>query len=487
MKSGNDILKGVAVIAQEGSFVSSVQTIAFDSREVHKGTLFVAQKGLSADGHTYIDKAIAKGAVAIVCEEFPQVFQSKVVYVKVADSNLALAVMASNFYGNPSEKLTLVGVTGTNGKTTVATLLYELFQKAGHNTGLLSTVKICIADAVFNATHTTPDSLTINKYLSEMVAAGVSHCFMEVSSHGIHQKRTAALNFDGGVFTNLSHDHLDYHKTFLEYRDVKKRFFDNLPKTAFALVNTDDKNGAVFLQNTKAKKVTYALKTIADFRAKIVERNVSGMLMAVEGQEVWVRLIGDFNAYNLLSIYAIANLLGIESQEVLRLMSELNSVDGRFDYTISKENILTIVDYAHTPDALKNVLQTIEGLRTGSGKIITVMGCGGDRDQEKRSKMGHIASFLSDQVIFTSDNPRFEDPQVILDQIEAGVLPENSKKILTISDRKQAIKTACKLAKSGDILLVAGKGHESYQEIEGVRIPFDDKTITRLVLEALEK
>jgi UDP-N-acetylmuramoyl-L-alanyl-D-glutamate--2,6-diaminopimelate ligase len=487
MKSGNDILKGVTVVAQQGSFVSAVQAIAFDSREVQKGTLFVAQKGLSADGHRYIDTALAKGAMASVCEECPQVFQPQVVYVKVEDSNLALAVMASNFYDNPSKKLTLVGVTGTNGKTTVATLLYELFQKAGRISGLLSTVKICIADTAFKATHTTPDSLSINKYLSEMVAAGVSHCFMEVSSHGIHQKRTAILDFDGGVFTNLSHDHLDYHKTFLEYRDVKKRFFDNLPKAAFALVNADDKNGAVFLQNTKAKKGTYALKTMADFRAKIVERNVSGMLLALEGKEVWVRLIGDFNAYNLLSIYATANMLGMDSQEVLCLMSELNSVDGRFDYTISKENILTIVDYAHTPDALKNVLQTIEGLRTGSGKIITVMGCGGDRDQDKRSKMGHIASFLSDHVIFTSDNPRFEDPQVILDQIEAGVLPENSKKTLAITDRKQAIKAACKLAKSGDILLVAGKGHESYQEIEGVRIPFDDKTITRLVLEALEK
>ena len=487
MKNLNDILEGVSVDSSHGEKNVAIKSIVFDSREAQDGDLFVAQCGVSFDGHLFIDKAILLGATVVVCQELPLELISSVTYIVVKDSNTALALMASNYYENPSSRLKLVGVTGTNGKTTVATLLYELFQKASFRTGLLSTVKVCVGEVVYNATHTTPDSVAINKYLSEMVDAGIEYCFMEVSSHGIHQKRTEGLSFDGGVFTNLTHDHLDYHKTFSEYRDVKKKFFDSLSKDAFALVNVDDKNGAFMLQNTKAKKVTYGLKSMADFKTKIIEKSFSGMLLNVDKQEVWVRLIGDFNAYNLLAIYASAELLGLDVDEVLRLMSELESVDGRFEYKISTSGIVTIVDYAHTPDALKNVLETIKGIRSGKEQVITVMGCGGDRDKVKRSKMGYISSVLSDQVIFTSDNPRFEEPQSILDQIEEGVLKEDRKKTMSILDRKQAIKAACKLAKTGDILLVAGKGHETYQDIQGKKIYFDDKEMTKEILEELEK
>ncbi|MFC2110713.1 UDP-N-acetylmuramoyl-L-alanyl-D-glutamate--2,6-diaminopimelate ligase [Bacteroidota bacterium] len=487
MKVLKDILKKVTILSLIGDNSVSIKDIVFDSRKISEGSLFVAQNGVSFDGHTFIDKAIELGASVVVCQKFPPVFKEGITYVQVVDSDLALAIMASNFYDNPSLKLKLVGVTGTNGKTTVATLLYDLFQKAGLRSGLLSTVKIKIGNVDFPATHTTPDSVTINSYLAKMLEAGVTHCFMEVSSHGIHQKRTEGLDFDGGVFTNLSHDHLDYHKTFAEYRDVKKRFFDSLSKNAFALVNNDDKNGAVMLQNTKAKKVSYALKTMADYKARIIEKGLSGMLLNINSQEVWCRLIGDFNAYNLLAIYGVAELLGLESHEMLRLMSELESVNGRFDYKISKGGIVTIVDYAHTPDALKNVLETIEGVRSGKEKVITVMGCGGNRDKVKRSKMGHVASAMSDQVVFTSDNPRFEDPQMIIDQIEEGVLSENRKKTLSILDRKQAIKTACSFAEPGDILLIAGKGHETYQDVKGEKKHFDDKEVTEEILKELEK
>ena len=382
--------------------------------------------------------------------------------------------MASNFYDNPSSKIPLIGVTGTNGKTTIASLLYQLFKKAGYKVGLLSTVKVLVDDVEFKATHTTPDSITINGYLDKMIDAGVDFCFMEVSSHGIHQKRTEGLVFTGGIFTNLSHDHLDYHQTFAEYRNVKKEFFDGLPKSAFALTNIDDKNGNFMLQNTQAKKKTYALKTFADFKVKILEKQLSGTLISVDGTEVWTKLIGVFNIYNLTAIIATAELLGLEKLETLTIISELESVSGRFEYVISEDGITAIIDYAHTPDALKNVLETINDIRTGNEKVITVVGCGGDRDQTKRPKMAHIASQLSSQAIFTSDNPRTENPQTILDEMEVGVASENYRKTLTVLDRRQAIKTACKLSEAGDIILIAGKGHEDYQEINGVRAHFDD-------------
>ena len=426
------------------------------------------------DGHLYIDKAISLGAIAIICEDFPSDKKEGITYVQVKNVNVALAIMAANFYENPSTKFSVIGVTGTNGKTTIASLLYQLFHKAGYKVGLLSTVKILVDETEFKATHTTPDSLTINRYLDMMLDAGVEYCFMEVSSHGIHQKRTEGLTFAGGIFTNLSHDHLDYHETFAEYRDVKKSFFDFLPKSAFALTNVDDKNGNFMLQNTKAEKKTYALKTIADYKIRILEKQLSGTLISVNGTEVWTKLIGVFNIYNLNAIIATADLLGLEKLEILTILSELESVSGRFQYVISEEGITAIIDYAHTPDALKNVLETINDIRTGNEKVITVIGSGGDRDVRKRPKMANIAAQLSNQAIFTSDNPRSENPQTILDEMEVGVAPENYRKTLTVLDRRQAIKTACKLAETGDIILIAGKGHENYQEVNGVRSHFDD-------------
>ena len=439
-----------------------------------KNDVFVAQKGVNVDGHLYVDKAIALGAKVVVCERFSFDKIEDITYIRVADANVALAIMAANFYDNPSTKFQVVGVTGTNGKTTIASLLYQLFHKAGYKVGLLSTVKVLVDKKEYKATHTTPDSVAINKYLDLMLEAGVEYCFMEVSSHGIHQKRTEGLTFAGGIFTNLSHDHLDYHETFYEYRDVKKKFFDDLPKNAFALTNIDDKNGNYMLQNTNAKKYSYALKTVADFKSKILEKQISGTLITVDGTEVWTKLIGVFNIYNLTAIIATAELLGLEKLEILTIVSQLESVSGRFQYTKSSDNVTAIVDYAHTPDALKNVLETINDIRTGNEKVITVVGCGGDRDKTKRPKMAHIASQLSNQVVFTSDNPRTEDPQIILDEMELGVAPENFKKTLTVVNRKQAIKTACKLSESGDIILIAGKGHENYQEINGLRNHFDD-------------
>ena len=464
----------VAINKVFGTTALMVENLVFDSRKVENNDVFVAQKGVSVDGHLYIDTAIKLGAIAVVCEIFPQVQKEGVTYIQVADANIALAIMASNFYDNPKAKIPLVGVTGTNGKTTIASLLYQLFKKAGYKVGLLSTVKILVDETEFKATHTTPDSVTINGYLDTMIDAGVDFCFMEVSSHGIHQKRTEGLTFAGGIFTNLSHDHLDYHETFAEYRDVKKNFFDSLPKSAFALTNIDDKNGHFMLQNTKAKKKTYALKTLADFKVKILEKQLSGTLISVDGTEVWTKLIGVFNSYNLTAIIATAELLGLEKLEVLTIVSELESVSGRFEYVISENGITAIIDYAHTPDALKNVLETINDIRTGNEKVITVVGCGGDRDKTKRPKMAHIASQLSNQAIFTSDNPRTENPQTILEDMEVGVSAENYMKSLTVLDRRQAIKTACKFAEVGDIILIAGKGHENYQETNGVRTHFDD-------------
>ncbi|MDP3359238.1 MAG: UDP-N-acetylmuramoyl-L-alanyl-D-glutamate--2,6-diaminopimelate ligase [Lutibacter sp.] len=474
MKSVKDILNKVVVNAIQGSTETRVNAIVFDSRNVQKNCLFAAQKGLLFDGHQFIDKAIELGAVAILCEELPENLDKNITYIQVEDSNSALALIASNFYGNPSSKLKLIGITGTNGKTTVATLLYKLFQNAGYKTGLLSTVKILVDTKQYEATHTTPNSVAINFYLNEMVELGVDYCFMEVSSHGIHQKRTEGLQFAGGVFTNLTHDHLDYHKTFAEYRDVKKLFFDRLPKTAFALVNIDDKNGAVMFQNTEAKKQSYALKTMADFKAKIIENQFSGLVLNINNNEVYTKLIGRFNAYNLLAVYGVSVLLGLDSDEALRHLSELENVTGRFQYFISKGGVTAIVDYAHTPDALKNVLETINEIRTGNEQVITVVGCGGNRDKAKRPVMGRIASQLSTQVVVTSDNPRNENPQTIIEEIEAGIEPQNLRKSLSILDREQAIKAASKLAKKGDIILIAGKGHETYQEINGKRSHFDD-------------
>ena len=482
-----DILYKVTINAVVGSTSVKVSAIDFDSRKISKNDVFVAIKGSVADGHKFIDVAINNGAVAIICEELPINLQDGITYIQVESASQALAFMASNYYENPSENLKLVGVTGTNGKTTVATLLYQLFKKAGYKVGLLSTVKIMVDDKEYKATHTTPDSLTINKFLSLMNDEGVEFCFMEVSSHGIHQNRTEGLKFEGGIFTNLSHDHLDYHDTFAEYRDVKKSFFDNLPKDAFALVNIDDKNGLVMLQNTKARKITYALKTYADYKAQILENQLGGLLLKVNESEVWTRLIGNFNAYNILAIYATAELLGLEKVENLRLISELESVSGRFQYLISDEKITAIVDYAHTPDALQNVLETINSIRTKNEELITVVGCGGDRDKTKRPKMGHIASTLSTKVIFTSDNPRSEVPETIIEEIEKGVEPQNFKKIVSIVDRRQAIKTACQLAQPNDIILIAGKGHETYQEIKGERFDFDDYKIVKEFLKQLQK
>lgn len=482
-----NILYKVTLDAVVGNTSVSINNIQFDSRKVSKKDVFVAIKGTVVDGHDFIEQVIEKGANTIVCEQIPEITIEGVTYVKVDNTSKALAVMASNYFGVPSQNLRLVGVTGTNGKTTIATLLYQLFKKAGYKVGLLSTVKILVDEKEYKATHTTPDSLTINRYLSEMNNEGVEFCFMEVSSHGIHQSRTEGLHFEGGIFTNLSHDHLDYHDTFAEYRDVKKSFFDNLPKLAFSLVNIDDKNGAVMLQNTVSKKYTYALKSYADYRAQILENQLNGLFLKINDNEVWTRLIGNFNAYNLLAIYGAADLLGLESVEILRLISELDSVSGRFQYLISDEKITAIVDYAHTPDALKNVLETINSIRTKNEELITVVGCGGDRDKTKRPKMAHIASALSDKVIFTSDNPRTENPEQIIKDMEVGVQPQNFKKTMSIVDRNQAIKTACQLANANDIILIAGKGHETYQEVNGKRIDFDDYKIVEEFLKQLQK
>lgn len=484
MKLVKDILYKVGVISVNGTTNLQVNAVEFDSRQVKPNSLFIAQKGLVFDGHLFIEKAIEQGATVIVCQKLPEILNEDITYIQVENSDTALAIIASNFYDNPSSKLKLVGVTGTNGKTTIASLLYTLFQKAGFSAGLLSTVKILVDKVQYEATHTTPNSLLINKYLNEMVEAGCDYCFMEVSSHGIHQKRTEGLTFTGGVFTNLTHDHLDYHKTFKEYRDVKKSFFDMLPTTAFALVNIDDKNGEVMLQNTKAKKYTYALKTMADYKAKILENQFSGLFLNINNNEVWVKLTGSFNAYNVCAVYGAADLLGLNTTEALTAISELESVSGRFQHFTSKEGITAIIDYAHTPDALKNVLETINDIRTGNEQVITVVGCGGDRDKAKRPVMGRIASQLSTQVVFTSDNPRSEDPQVILNEVEQGVEAHNYKKTISVLDREQAIKTATKLAKKGDIILIAGKGHETYQEIKGVRTHFDDFEIITELLKA---
>ncbi|WP_445719458.1 UDP-N-acetylmuramoyl-L-alanyl-D-glutamate--2,6-diaminopimelate ligase [Flavobacterium sp.] len=487
MKILKDILYKVAIEAVHGTTDIAISKIEFDSRKIELNDVFVAIKGTLSNGHDYIEKALSLGAIAIICEELPSNIVNGVTYIKVKDTNEALAFLSANYFDNPSHNIKLVGVTGTNGKTTIASLLYQLFKKAGYKVGLLSTVKIMVDNDEYKATHTTPDSLMLNYYLDKMIGAGCEFCFMEVSSHGIHQKRTEALQFVGGVFTNLSHDHLDYHNTFAEYRDVKKSFFDSLAKDAFAITNIDDKNGAIMLQNTKAKKLSYALKSYADYKAQILENQLSGLLLKINDNEVWVKLIGSFNAYNLLAIYGVAVELGIDKMEALRLLSELESVSGRFQFIVSDLKITAIVDYAHTPDALENVLKTIEDIRTKNEQLITVVGCGGDRDKTKRPIMANIASSLSDKAIFTSDNPRTENPETIIEEMEKGVEPQNFKKTVSILDRKQAIKTACQLANPNDIILIAGKGHETYQEINGVRHDFDDLKIITELLQQLNK
>ena len=487
MKVLKDILYGVGLTGVTGSTAIEIDQIHFDSRKVGANDVFVAIKGTATDGHRYINQVQKAGATAIVCEDLPEEVSDNITYVQVRDSKTALAIMAANYYDNPSSDLKLVGITGTNGKTTVSSLLYQLFQKAGYKVGLISTIRIMVDKKEYPTTHTTPDAMTINRYLNMMATAGVEFCFMEVSSHGIAQKRTEGLVFRGAVFTNLSHDHLDYHKTFAAYRDTKKKLFDDLDKKAFALSNADDKNGMFMLQNTRAEKLTYALKTFAEYKAQILENQLEGQLLKIEENELWTKLIGHFNAYNILAIYATADLLGLEKLEIMRLLSELENIDGRFQYFISKQRITAIVDYAHTPDALKNVLTTINALRTGNENVITVVGCGGDRDKSKRPVMGHIASEMSNKAIFTSDNPRSESPEAIIAEMEAGVEPQNTKKTLSITSREQAIKTACQLAIPNDIILVAGKGHETYQEIKGERRDFDDFKMVKNVLENLEK
>lgn len=478
----SDILNGADVLDILGNKEIEISEIVFDSRKAVKNSLYIAIKGTLVDGHQYIPSAIEKGTKAIVCEVLPEQKEEGIIYIKVENSSKVLGLLASNFYGNPSEKLTLVGVTGTNGKTSVSTLLFDIFKKMGYSSVLISTVEYRIGDEVFPSTHTTPDIITLNKILSKAVEQGCQYAFMEVSSHGIHQGRIDGLNFRIAGFTNITHDHLDYHKTFLEYLNTKKRFFDELPQTAVAITNIDDKNGLVMLQNTKAKKKTYAVKTLADYHGKLLELDFNGMLLDFNGKEFWTTLTGKFNVYNLLLVFAIARELGFEENEILTTISQLKRVNGRFEVLKSQGGIIFVVDYAHTPDALENILDSINEIRTKNERLITVFGCGGDRDREKRPEMGKVATRKSTLAIITSDNPRTEDPAQIIKEIEAGVESQNFSKYITIPDRKEAIKMAIKFAEPKDIVLVAGKGHETYQEINGVRHHFDDKeTILELV------
>lgn len=473
----NDILKGCSINKVSGNSGIEVKGISFDSRNVEKGFLFIAIKGTNVDGHEYINAALEKGAESILCEKIPDKISDNVTYITTQNSSKALGIVASNFYGNPSGKLKLVGITGTNGKTTTVTLLYRLFRQLGYKAGLLSTVRNYVDDEEYETNHTTPDSIYINNLLKQMVDKGCSYAFMEVSSHSVVQERISGLQFAGGIFSNITHDHLDYHITFDEYIRAKKQFFDQLPADAFALFNADDKNGKVMVQNTKAKIHSYAVKSLADFHAKIIESHFEGMLLNIDNTELWVKLIGEFNAYNILAVYSAAILLGEPKNEVLKIISNLSTVDGRFEYIRSNDGITAIVDYAHTPDAILNVLTTINQIRKGTEKIITVVGAGGNRDKTKRPKMAKVAVENSDKVILTSDNPRFEEPNDILKDMEQGIEEPFRKKYIVISDRKEAIKTACMMASAGDIILVAGKGHEPYQEIKGVKYHFNDKEI----------
>jgi UDP-N-acetylmuramoyl-L-alanyl-D-glutamate--2,6-diaminopimelate ligase len=470
-------LTNVKVFEVSGSLELSVEGINFDSRLVARGDVFVAVAGVHVDGHQYIGAAIDKGAVVVVCQNIPEGFGGVATFIKVEDSGEALGKMASAFFEEPSSKMKVVGVTGTNGKTTTVFLLYQLFNALGYKSGLLSTIENRIGNQIIKSSHTTADALQINQNLKMMADQGCEYCFMEVSSHAIDQNRIAGLKFHGAVFTNITHDHLDYHLTFENYIKAKKKFFDLLPATAFALVNTDDKNGIVMLQNTSAKKVTSAIKSVADFKAKIIENRFDGLELRINGKDIWSKLVGTFNAYNLLAAYSVAILDGQDEEEVLTALSGLNPVEGRFQVVPSNNGIVAIVDYAHTPDALKNVLQTINDVRNGDEQIITIIGAGGDRDKLKRPVLAKVACQMSDKVILTADNPRTEDPEIILDEMEAGLDFILKRKAVRISNRREAIKTACMIAVKGDIILVAGKGHETYQEIKGVRHHFDDREI----------
>jgi UDP-N-acetylmuramoyl-L-alanyl-D-glutamate--2,6-diaminopimelate ligase len=477
-----DIVYKVSLTSSYGNMHVEVSNLCFDSRKVTPGTLFVAVRGTQSDGHAYIEKAVTQGAVAVVCEKLPEMISETVTYVTVKSSAHALGVIASNFHDNPSDKLKLTGVTGTNGKTTTATLLFQLFTKLGYAVGLISTVENRINDTVVPSTHTTPDPIQLNELLKRMVEAGCSHVFMEVSSHAVDQERIAGVKFAGAIFTNITHDHLDYHKTFENYIKAKKKFFDDLNSDAFALVNADDKRGMVMLQNTRAGKHTFGLKKMVDFKGKIITNSIEGLELEVGGKNVWFKIVGDFNAYNLLGVYGAAVLLGEDSEEVLTQLSSLTGAPGRFELVMPGAKVTAIVDYAHTPDALKNVLETIAQFRTGNEQVITVVGCGGNRDKTKRPLMASIACRFSDKVVLTSDNPRDEDPMEIIREMQTGVTPTETRKTLVMADREEAIKTACMMAKDRDIILVAGKGHEDYQEIKGVKYPFDDReVVTRMI------
>ena len=481
MKLLREILYKVEINSVVGNTSLSINKIEFDSRLISDGDMYIAITGVNVDGHSFISQAIQNGANCIVCEKTPDIKTDGIVYVNVKSSRKALAIISSNYFDNPSSKLNLIGVTGTNGKTTIATLLFELYTELEIKSGLISTVKISYDNKNFQANQTTPDSLSINRFLSEMVNSNVRYCFMEVSSHGIDQNRTDGLVFKGGIFTNLTHDHLDYHESFENYRDTKKQFFDSLSNNSFALTNNDDKNGMVMLQNTIADKYTYSLNSVSDFKAKILESSFDGMLLKINSTEFWSKLVGKFNAYNILSVYSAASILGLPKNELLKAMSSLDAVAGRFQF-YKKNKITAIVDYAHTPDALENILKSINEIKTSENNLITVVGCGGNRDKSKRPLMGDIASNLSSKVIFTSDNPRFEDPEIIIEEMISGVRSTNSNKTISISNRKEAIKAACQFARTNDIILVAGKGHESYQEVKGVRSDFDDFEIVKELL-----
>ncbi len=476
-KKLKDILYKVPAIAVHGTTDVVVEDLCIDSRQAGPDTMFIARKGSAVDSHKFIPDVIEKGVRAIVCEDLPEELISGVTFIHTANSDEALGILSSAFFDYPSESLILCGVTGTNGKTTIATLLYQMFTDLGYASGLISTVRNMVDQKVVDATHTTPDAISINALLKDMVEAGCTYCFMEVSSHAIDQKRIAGLKFAGGIYTNLTHDHLDYHGDFKEYLKAKKAFFDMLPDTAFALVNADDKNGKVMLQNCLAKSMTYGLRSACDFRGKVIENLLDGLLLSINGHETWCRLIGEFNAYNLLAVYATALLLKQDEEKILTLISRLDTAEGRFEHIRSETGITAIVDYAHTPDALKNVLLTINAIRTGNEELITVLGAGGDRDRAKRPLMGQIAAELSNRLILTSDNPRSEDPASIINEMKEGVSGVDFKKLLVITNRREAISAACAMAKPGDIILVAGKGHEKYQEIEGIKHPFDDKEI----------
>lgn len=482
MKKLSDLLYKVSIEKLIGNVGSSIKNISFDSRKIESGYIFFAIKGYDLDGHKYIPQAITQGATVVVCEELPEELSDYVTYVQVKNSSIALGIVASNFYDNPSEKLTLAGITGTNGKTTTTTLLYNLFTQLGFRCALLSTIENRISDKVLNSNHTTPDPITINQLLAQAVDEGCQYTFMEVSSHGIHQNRLAGLTFKIGAFTNITHDHLDYHQTFSNYIAAKKKFFDELPKTAIAITNMDDKNGLIMLQNTNAKKITYSLKSNSEYKGKIIENRLDGMLLQFNNQEFWTVLAGKFNAYNELLAYTIASELGFDSLDIVTALSKLQRVKGRFETYVSDDKKYIIVDYAHTPDALQNILEAINQSRTRNEKLITVFGCGGHRDKEKRPKMGNIATRLSDLAIITSDNPRDENPDEIIQEIETGIEPQNTNKYLSITDRKQAIRTAIKMAAPKDIILIAGKGHENYQEINGKHFPFDDMKIAKELL-----